>query len=289
MPTAKQIHIFGCGDIGRRVAQLCLQAERSPTAWVKTTESAKTCQAMGLKTRQHDFDTDPQAIKFDRRVSILYTVPPPQSGICDTRLQSVLPQLQHAQIEKFVLISTSGVYGDCGGRWIDESTPIRPFAARAQRRAHAELSLLKWAKKWKVDTVILRVPGIYAADRLPVERIKRGLRLVKRCEAPWTNRIHADDLATACFAALTKPVENEIINVIDDQPSTMIEYFEAAADYANLPRPVAISLQAAQRSLSPGMQSYLGESRRIKNEKMKRLLKFKLRYPTLAEGLARPD
>ncbi|MCP4010690.1 MAG: NAD-dependent epimerase/dehydratase family protein [Proteobacteria bacterium] len=184
-----------------------------------------------------------------------------------------------------MLISTTGVYGDCEGARVDETTPVKPKADRALRRADAETSLLEWAEKNKVDYLILRVPGIYAPDRLPLKRLEAGTPVVAQDEAPWTNRIHADDLATVCFAALHSPVANEIINVADDAPGNMTEYFFAVADYAGLPRPPEISLQQARQSLSPGMLSYLAESRRIDNSKMKKLLNIKLKYPTLKQGL----
>ncbi len=280
------IHIVGCGDIGRRVAPLCLRAGNEVTAWVKTDFSYQACQALTLETYRVDFD---KPIEFENPHSkrqILYTIPPPPHGEKDTRLSVFLEQLDAERISKFVLISTTGVYGDCAGAWVDESTPLNPKADRVLRRADAEANLQAWAKKYAVDYLILRVPGIYALDRLPLKRLKAGTPVVTRDQAPWTNRIHADDLASVCFAALHNQAANEIINVSDDAPCSMTDYFFAVADYAGLPRPPEICLEAAWDTLSQGMLSYLSESRRIRNTKMKDRLNVKLRYPTLKQGLA---
>lgn len=241
---------------------------------------------MGLQTHRIDLNQSFELEFTNTQNRILYTVPPPPEGTKDTRLSAFLNQLDVTLIEKFILISTTGVYGDCAGAWVDESTPINPQADRALRRADAEASLQAWANRHAVEYLILRVPGIYAADRLPLKRLKEGTPVVTHHEAPWTNRIHANDLASACFAALNGQAANEIINIADDAPSSMTEYFFAVADYAGLPRPPEISLQEAQNTLSPGMLSYMAESRRIRNTKMKKLLHVNLRYPTLKHGLS---
>lgn len=279
-------HIIGCGDIGRRIANLYLDAARAVEAWVKSEDSRRVCQRMGLKTHRVDLDRPFRCISLNDNSQILYAVPPPPQGKEDTRLKTFLETVESGKINKFVLISTTGVYGDCDGAMVDETTPVNPRADRALRRVDAELTLQKWANEHHVDYLILRVPGIYAPDRLPLKRLEAGTPVVIRNEAPWTNRIHADDLASVCFAALNSDVTDEIINVADDAPGTMSEYFFAVADYAELPRPPEISMREAKQSLSAGMLSYMVESRRISNAKMKSLLGVKLRYPTLKHGLS---
>ncbi len=279
-------HIIGCGDIGRRIAILYLDAARAVEAWVKSKDSHRICQRMGLKTHRFDFDRPFSCISLNVNSQILYAVPPPPQGKEDTRLKTFLETVESGKINKFVLISTTGVYGDCDGAMVDETTPVNPRADRALRRVDAESKLQKWATEHHVDYLILRVPGIYAPDRLPLKRLEAGTPVVIRNEAPWSNRIHADDLALVCFAALNSDVTDEIINVADDAPGTMSEYFFAVADYAGLPRPPEISMQEAKQSLSAGMLSYMVESRRISNAKMKSLLGVKLRYPTLKHGLS---
>lgn len=280
------LHIVGCGDIGRRVARQNRGRFQPVNAWVRTGASCQACEQLGLQTHLLDLDQPMKPVTLKHGSRILYTVPPPPQGQQDTRLEKFLASLDPDQVDRFVLISTSGVYGDCSGDWVDESTPVRPVADRALRRANAEEQLQSWAAANEVEWIVLRVPGIYAPDRLPLERLRSGIPLVNRAQAPWTNRIHADDLAAACYAALDLEVKNEIINIADDAPSTMTDYFLAVADYADLPRPTEIPLQQALKTMSAGMKSYMAESRRIRNDKMKALLKLSLRYPSLREGLA---
>ena len=242
---------------------------------------------MGLRAHLLDLDQPLKDTTLPPHSRLLYTVPPPSTGQEDTRLENFLASLDPQMVARFVLISTSGVYGDCGGDWVDEATPIHPVADRALRRADAETRLQRWADAHGIDWIVLRVPGIYAPDRLPLSRLRSGAPLVARDEAPWSNRIHADDLAAACCAALDRTVKNEIINITDDAPSTMTDYFLAVADYAGLPRPAEIPLQEALKTMSAGMRSYMAESRRIRNDKMKNRLGIRLRYPSLSQGLKR--
>jgi NAD dependent epimerase/dehydratase family enzyme len=282
----KTTHIVGCGDIGRRVASLLLSKQQGVHSWSKTIASRSVCQRMGLIAHCCDFDKTFEARELTPNSDILYTVPPPSAGRQDSRLKNFLRSLDTEKVQRFILISTTGVYGDCAGAEVDETTPINPRAERAVRRADAEEKLAQWAKMNDINYLILRVPGIYAKDRLPLSRLQAGTPVLEQRSAPWTNRIHADDLATVCCAALRSTISGEIINITDDKASTMTDYFFAVADFAEIPRPPQISMLEAQQSLSPGMLSYLIESRRVSNAKMKRLLDVRLRYPTLAHGLA---
>ena len=281
------IQIIGCGNIGKRVARLFLEKYIHVTTTVNSLESLRQCDELGLESSRLNLDQPFQTTEMDIRSRLLYSIPPPRSGIRDSRLAAFLEQLDASRVDKFVLISTTGVYGDCAGEWVNEDTAIKPKAGRAKRRSDAEQQLKAWAKINQVDYLILRVPGIYSLDRLPLKRLRAGTPMVRREESPWTNRIHADDLASACYAALICDVSNEIINIADDEPGTMTDYFNAVADHAGLPRPPQISLKAAQQSLSAGMLSYLAESRRIDNRKMKDRLKIKLKYACLADTLKR--
>jgi len=283
--TVKPIEVVGCGDIGRRLARLFLQQEISPRAWIKSDASALVCRRLGLSYRKLDLDGVIDITTIQAGARILYTIPPRPQGRTDTRIAVFLNALSEHRIDTLVLISTTGVYGDCAGRWVNEESPIRPVVERAQRRADAETQARTWATDRGCKIIILRVPGIYALDRLPLKRIRGGAAMLRKDQSPWSNRIHADDLARACYLALNSGLSNEIINIADDAPGTMNEYFSAVADYAGLPRPPEISLEEAQQSLSPGMLSYLAESRRIDNRKMKSLLGLVLQYPGLEQGL----
>lgn len=277
--------VIGCGDIGRRVASLYRNEKVQIQGIVQSEASVVACEKLDITAQKQNFD-DALSIETDafKDANIYYFMPPPSEGKEDTRLQNFLFEVKHLP-QRIILISTTGVYGDSNGAWIDESTPINPIAERALRRASAEQTLTHWANQFDKAFMILRVPGIYAQDRLPLARLKKGLAVVKESEAGFTNRIHADDLALACKAAMASELSAETINITDGNPSTMTEYFNTVADYANLPRPPQISMQEAEETLSAGMVSYLKESRRIANDKMLELLKIKLKYPTLASAL----
>jgi NAD dependent epimerase/dehydratase family enzyme len=289
-----KLWIIGCGDIGRRVVQLyndqiTKQAE-SIYALVSSEVSKKRCDLLGINTLAVDLDNKDkiQSLNIDESIKcsrLFYFAPPPTNGIEDTRIKQFLFSLS-TQPKRIVLISTTGVYGDSKGEWIDENYPVNPQAARAQRRYSAEQTLQHWAQCYQTEYIILRVPGIYAKDRLPLVRLKKGLPVVNQNEAGWTNRIHADDLARVCQYAMESSVSGEIYNVTDGHPSTMTDYFNQVADYANLPHPPQITMQQAEATLSEGMVSYLKESRRISNQKMLDHFALKLHYPSLKQGLA---
>jgi len=285
-----KVIIIGCGDIGRRVAHL--YTDKQPVlGLIQGQTSAQACKKRGIKPILFDLDSTlplpPRLIDSTKDAGLYYFAPPPSTGTQDTRLEAFLDKLAKANTipARIVLISTTGVYGDSKGEWIDEATPLNPVADRAKRRLSAEQSLQAFATKYSIETVILRVPGIYAKDRLPLARLKKGLPIVKKEEAGFTNRIHADDLANACKAAMESTLGSEIINVCDGNPGSMTDYFNHIADYANLPRPPQITMAEAEATLSAGMVSYLKESRRIKNNKMLSLLKITLAYPDLETAL----
>lgn len=280
---------MGCGDIGRRVARLYQTGSEKTsfklTGWVRSDTSLQQGQAAGITMLQGDADAGMFPPLDDLQDALIYwLMPPPAHGDSDTRLRAFL-QYAQATPRRVVLISTTGVYGDCHGAWVDETSPVKPQAARAKRRVDAELALQAWARQHQREAVILRVPGIYAPDRLPLERIQRGEPVLNVTEAPWTNRIHADDLAMICLAAMQNAPAGAIYNATDGQPSTMTEYFNAVADYAGLPHPPQVSMAAAQTSMSAGMLSYLQESRRIRNDKLLTELGIRLQYPSLTAGL----
>jgi nucleoside-diphosphate-sugar epimerase len=288
--STQKICIVGCGDIGRRLAYLyqSVSTDARIQAVVQSDASVTACNKSGLETFQIDLDDHYKSSRLDKidfeGASVFYFAPPPSEGKQDTRLKTFLEKIKSAP-SRIVLISTTGVYGDSQGEWIDETTPTNPEAERAYRRLSAEESLKGWAKTHNKEYMILRVPGIYAQDRLPLARLQKGLPVVNQAEAGFTNRIHADDLAQACLLAMNCSHKNETINITDGNPSTMTDYFNQVADFAGLSRPPQISLQQAKQTLSAGMISYLKESRRIKNTKMLELLNIKLKYPNLKSTL----
>jgi nucleoside-diphosphate-sugar epimerase len=184
-----------------------------------------------------------------------------------------------------IYMSTSGVYGDCGDAVVTEETPAIPQTARGKRRLDAESVFREWGAEKKVPVVILRVTGIYGPGRLPVSQLTSGQPVLDERIASLTNRIHADDLTRVCLAAAERGDDGDIFNVSDGHPGTMTEYFNAAADFLGLPRPRQVSWEEARQVMSPLMLSYVSESRRMDNRKMREKLGIKLLYPTLAEGI----
>ncbi len=283
--------IAGCGYTGKRLAQRLRQDESAVTlaGLVSSRDSATSLWESGIvdEVIVADLDSDaaPPAVPAVDR--LYYFIPPPPQGQRDSRLARFLDLLAGGPLPRRVLlISTSGVYGDCGGAWVDERCEPAPVADRALRRLDAEQLLSRWAQAHGVETVILRVAGIYGPGRLPLARLKKGLPMVAEADAPWTNRIHVDDLVTVCAAAMAHAPSGEIYNVSDGHPGNMTDYFNRVADAAGLPRPPVISLAEAEQQLSAGMLSYLRESRRLDNRRMRSIPGVVLRYPTLAEGLA---
>jgi nucleoside-diphosphate-sugar epimerase len=180
------------------------------------------------------------------------------------------------------------VYGDCGGQRFDETRPLQPATARARRRVDAEAWLRGYGRVAGVAVSVLRIPGIYASDRAgghPRDRLQRGTPVLRAQDDVYTNHIHADDLARACVAALHRALPQRVLHVSDDTELRMGEYFDLAAELCGLPRPPRISRAEAAAQLSPMQLSFMSESRRLDNQRLKRELKLRLRYPTVADGL----
>lgn len=205
----------------------------------------------------------------------------------DTRTRNLLSALSQATLpRRLVYISTSGVYGDCGGAWVGETHPLNATSPRSLRRVDAEKQVRRWAKSNRVNASILRVPGIYAADRLPLSRLQQGTPGIIAGEDSYTNHIHADDLARISVAALRYGKPCRVYHASDDSHLKMGEYFDLVADAYHLPRVPRINRAEAQRVLPEMLLSFMNESRRLTNQRMKRELKVKLRYPTVADMLA---
>jgi nucleoside-diphosphate-sugar epimerase len=280
--------VIGCGDIGRRVASLELAAGHPVAALARSETTAQPLRRQGIGVVRGDLDAPESLTNLPAGAAVLYYfAPPPATGTADPRLKAMLAALSSAALpERLVYISTSGVYGDCQGAWIDESRPLNPRTDRARRRVAAELELRDWSECHGVPCVILRVPGIYGPGRWPVERLRQGIPVVNEHESPYSNHIHADDLAQACCAAARFGRPGAAYNVSDGHPTTMTDYFYRVADALDRPRPPAMSLAEACRVLTPSMLSFLEESKRLDNRRMIEELRVTLRYPDLASGLA---
>ncbi len=222
-----------------------------------------------------------------RCCEIYYFVPPPETGLTDPRLERFLAACPPGGGYRLVLVSTTAVYGDAGGAWLDEQAPARPDSDRGRRRLAAEQALWRWRRQAPGrEAVVLRVAGIYGPRRLPLERLRQGMVVLDESLAGFSNRIHEADLATACVAAMRRGGDGEVYNVSDGNPSSMTDYFRRVAAHFGLPEPQMLDWDEARQRLSPGLLSYLRESRRIDNRKLREQLGVQLRYPSLDEGLA---
>jgi len=284
----KNVFIFGCGDIGIRVAHLWQSAGATVTGVIRSEASARRLVQHAITPRVCDLAQ--AAAEFPSLAPdsiIYYMVPPPVSGQEDTHCQRFLAGLtqQTYAPHQIVVISTTGVYGDRHGERVGEDDSPNPQTDRARRRYHMEQQLQVWCAKREVALVLLRVGGIYGPGRLPLERIRQQQPVLHEQLAPQTNRIHADDLANICRAATTVSHRFRIYNVSDGQDTNMTEYFYTLADYYHLPRPPAVDWATAEQSMSKGMLSYLRESRRVDNRRMLQELGITLQYPDLLAGL----
>jgi nucleoside-diphosphate-sugar epimerase len=280
--------IIGCGDVGRRVAASERAAGEPVTALARSASSAARLGALGLHVVRGDLD-DPGSLAGlpTREARAYYFAPPPPSGTTDPRLHNFLAAIApDALPARIVLISTSGVYGDCHGEWVTEDRPPRPDADRARRRLDAEQSLHRWGERQGVPVVILRVPGIYGPGRLPEKRLRAREPVLREQEAPWSNRVHIDDLVRACLAAGARGRLAAVYNISDGHPTTMTDYFNRVADALGLERPPQITLAQARASFNEGMLSYLAESKRLDNRRMRAELGVDPVYPDLEQGLA---
>ena len=220
---------------------------------------------------------------------VLHLAPPQAHGAHDARTRHLLQALARgARVQRLVYASTSGVYGDAEGAVFDETRAVRPATDRALRRVDAEAQVRAFGRRSGVGVSVLRIPGIYAADREgghPRDRLLRGTPVLVAGDDVHTNHIHADDLARACVAALMHGAPQRVYHASDDTDLKMADYFDLAADLCGLPRPPRVSRAEASQTFGPVMLSFMSESRRLVNQRLKTELGLKLRYPTVREGL----
>lgn len=289
--------IVGCGDIGMRVAALARTRYRL-LALTSSPQRLERLRAAGIVPIVGNLDQPETLWRLARLAPqrVLMLAPPGEtSGARDLRSRHLISRLKQSGILsgsgkkalRVVYASTTGVYGDCGGETVPETRPCRPQTERAQRRCDAERL---WrsagsARGWRVG--LLRIPGIYdAQSRSPKGRLERGLPVLKPDEDVYTNHLHADDLARLCLLALDRAKPGRIYNVCDDSTLRMGDYFDLAADLYGMPRPPRVArAEAQQAGLSPMMLSFMRESRRLDNTRMKAELGARLRYPEVGEGL----
>ena len=216
--------------------------------------------------------------------TVVHLAPPPSAGELDCRTRNLVTILPRQA--SVVYVSTTGVYGDCQGVFFDETRPIAPVNARAKRRVDAERVLRRWARRNEGRLAILRVPGIYAGDRLPLERLRQGTPALLAEDDVYTNHIHADDLARIIRLALFRAQPQRVYHTVDDSDLMMGEYFEQIAKAFGLPSPPRLPRVELAARVSPMLLSFMSESRRLSNARMKSELGVRLRWPTVSDLLA---
>lgn len=304
-----RILIVGCGDVGLRAARL-LRGRARVYGLTRNPERAAALRATGVVPLIGDLDERAGLARLAGLAdAVLHFAPPPATGNADPRTQRLIASLGRQSLARvnprnslkgyayrlgnkglrphaLLYISTSGVYGDCGGEWVDETRPTRPHNARAKRRADAERRLRRWAGGTGRRLAILRAPGIYAQERIPEVRVRQGLPALLPEEDVHSNHIHAEDLARLAIAALFRARPNRAYNAVDDSGLKMGDWFDVVADHLGLPRAPRLPRDAVMAAVTPAMRSFLTESRRLSNRRIKRELRFRLKYATVWAGLA---
>jgi nucleoside-diphosphate-sugar epimerase len=280
------ILIIGCGDIGLRVAK---QLSRSHRIFALTSQQNRfqELRAVGAIPILGNLDHPESLWRLSGLAQTVIHLAPPQNGgnrDCRTRnLLRILAQGSDA-VRRLIYVSTTGVYGDHRGGKVSELTPVSPQSERAQRRVDAEKMLRLWAPAHGVALTILRVPGIYAVDRLPIDRLKAKTPALLPEEDAYSNHIHSDDLARLVCAAVYHGKPQRVINTCDGGETKMGDYFDEVADAFGLERPARLPGSELQKIVNPMLWSFMRESRRVTNTRLHEL-KTPLRYPSVGHFL----
>lgn len=290
----KRLLIIGCGDIAERALPLLVRRYRI-FALVRTPARAAELRALNLGIVPVAGDLDqPASLQSLAGLAhdVLHCAPQPAHGARDTRTAHLTAALARSRTrgaaslpQHFVYISTTGVYGDHAGGVVTETSRVQPASDRARRRVDAETQLRAWGRRNRVRVTLLRAPGIYAAERLPLDRLKAGTPAIRAEEDSYSNHIHADDLARLAVTALSRAAPQRAYNAVDDSTLKMGDWFDFVADRHGLPRPPRVTREEARSLVSPALWSFMNESRRIANTRVKRELGFRLCYPTVADGV----
>jgi nucleoside-diphosphate-sugar epimerase len=281
--------IVGCGDVGLRVLRL-LHPRWRVLALTSSPARVPALRALGAVPLLGNLDAPATLGRLGGLAdAVLHLAPPPTQGDADTRTQALLRALARGgRARRLVYASTSGVYGDAAGARFDETRAVAPATARARRRVDAEQRVRWYGRASGVRVSVLRIPGIYASDREgghPRERLARGMPVLVPADDVFTNHIHADDLARACVAALWRAAPQRVYHASDDTEMKMGDYFDLAAELSGLALPPRVTREQAAVQLSAMQLSFMGESRRLDNSRLKRELRLRLRHPTVRDGL----
>lgn len=279
--------IIGSGDVAAR-AMPWLRRHFEVSALVRSDEAASRWRGLGARVIRGDLDRRESLRRLAGLAEyLLICAPPPDAGEDDPRIRRLLAALTRGGrfLRSVVYVSTSGVYGHCDGAVVQEHRPPAPRSARGRRRLAAETRLRAHALASGGALRILRAPGIYAAERLSLARLERGDPVLRAEEDVFTNHVHADDLARAVCLALFRGPHLRVFNACDDSDLRMGDYYDAMADLAGLPRPPRLSRAECAQRLTALSMSFMSESRRLSNARIRRELRWQPRHPDVLEGL----
>lgn len=275
--------ILGCGDVGLRLLPL-VRARFRVFAVTTRPERCAALRAAGAVPIVADLDR-PATLKRLAGLAryVVHLAPPQSEGMLDRRTRHLCAVLGTGA--RVVYVSTSGVYGDCDGALIDETRGVAPHNGRAWRRVDAERTLRGWALHARASVAILRVPGIYAPERLPLKRLEQGTPALLAQDDVYTNHIHADDLARVAALALLRGRPQRVYHAVDDSHLKMADYFDTVADAFGLARPPRLGRAELAAQVSPMLLSFMSESRRMDNGRIKRELGVRLAHPQVAAAV----
>ena len=283
----RRILIIGAGDVAVRLVPKLTKKFRV-FALVRRADAAAKLRDLSVTPILGDLDA-PASLKRLAGIAdaVFHFAPPPTVGATDTRTRHLIAALESARSlpQRVVYISTTGVYGNCHGAWVSETHRLRPTTDRAKRRVDAEQQLRAWAGRSGVTLSILRAPGIYGDGRLPEARLRAATPVLLDEDDVYTNHIHADDLANISLTTLFRGRPGRVYNASDDSELKMGDYFDLAADMLSLPRPARISRVEAELQLPGMMMSFMSESRRLTNYRLKKELTVRLIYPMIRDGI----
>lgn len=277
----KRLFIFGLGYSGLEIAQLARAQGWTVAGTCTGIEKAESLRAQGIETHLFDGTAPLAAASVGGATHILCSIAPGTVG--DPALSLCEPLLRQAHWLGY--LSTTGVYGDHGGGWVDEDTPPKPGQPRSIERLATERAWQAMARDAGVPLTIFRLPGIYGPGRSTLDQVKAGT--ARRIDKPGQvfSRIHVADIAGAALKAMTAPHRGDIYNVVDDLPVSTGEVVAFACELLGRPVPPSIPWDEIAPTMSPMARSFYAENRRVRNERMKRDLGVVLRYPTYREGL----
>ena len=277
----RRLFIFGLGFSGLEIAKLARSQGWQVAGTCRTADKAARMRDLGIETHLFDGTAALPDDVVGEASHILCTIAPGAAG--DPALRTCAPALRRARWLGY--LSTTGVYGDRGGGWVDEDTPPNPGQKRSIERLSGERAWQALALEAGTSVAIFRLPGIYGPGRSAIDQVLAGT--ARRLDRPSQlfSRIHVEDIAGTVLKAMTQAAGSRIYNVADDLPAATADVVAFACTLLDRPAPPLVPWEQAEAAMTPMARSFYAESRRVRNDRIKTELGVVLRYPTYREGL----